>query len=203
MTRFIFLVDLDGTLTHCELLPLIAKNFNLEDVIKDLTYQCIWGKLPFEEGFLQRIEILKSIPIDQIQAIIEGVSLNESLVSFMQDNADRCYIVTGNLDVWVKPLCEKLKIPSFTSIAHHKDNFIEGVKSILNKKEIIQRLRHTSSAKQFVAIGEGHNDAELMELADVGIAYGGIHSPANSVMVNASHVIYNEKTLCRFLKQLC
>jgi phosphoserine phosphatase len=199
---FIFLVDLDGTLTRCELLPLIAKHFNLEDVIKDLTYQCIWGKIPFEEGFLRRIEILKSIPISHVQGVIESVALNESLVSFMQDNVDRCYIVTGNLDVWVKPLCEKLKIPSFTSNANYQNNFIQEVKLVLNKKSVIEKLKHAFFSKQFVVIGEGHNDAELMELADVGIAYGGVHAPANSVMATASHVIYNEKTLCNFLKQL-
>lgn len=102
MTGCIFLVDLDGTLTRRELLPLIAKNFNLEETIKKLTYQCIRGEIPFVEGFLRRIEILKSIPISHIQEIIESVSLNASLVSFMQNNADSSYIVTGNLDVLVK-----------------------------------------------------------------------------------------------------
>ncbi|MES2142747.1 MAG: HAD-IB family phosphatase [Pseudomonadota bacterium] len=202
MTGFIFLVDLDGTLTRSELLPLIAKRFNLEKSIADLTYQCVWGKIPFAEGFLRRIDMLKSIPISHIKEIIDTVVLNESLVSFMQHNVDSCYIVTGNLDVWVKPLCDKLKIPSFTSIAIHENNFIQGVKSVLNKRDIIQKLKKNFSAKRFIAIGEGHNDAEMMELADVSIAYGGVHAPANSVMETASHVIFDEETLCTFLKQL-
>ena len=141
MTGCIFLVDLDGTLTRREHFPLIAKKFNLEETIKELTYQCIRGEIPFVEGFLRRVEILKSIPISHIQEIIESVSLNESLVSFMQNNADRCYVVTGNLDVLVKPLCDKLKISSYTSIAIHKNDFIQGVKSVLNKKQVIEKLR--------------------------------------------------------------
>ncbi|HKO76019.1 HAD-IB family phosphatase [Rickettsiella endosymbiont of Litargus connexus] len=202
MTGCIFLVDLDGTLTRRELLPLIAKKFNLEETIKELTYQCIRGEIPFVEGFLRRVEILKSIPISHIQEIIESVSLNESLVSFMQNNADRCYVVTGNLDVLVKPLCDKLKISSYTSIAIHKNDFIQGVKSVLNKKQVIEKLRKYFSNRRFVAIGEGHNDAEMMGLADVAIAYGCVHPPANSVMATASHVIFDEEILCNFLKQL-
>jgi phosphoserine phosphatase len=202
MMGCIFLVDLDGTLTRCELLPLIAKSFNLEKTIKDLTYQCIRGEIPFVEGFLRRVETLKSIPISRIQEIINGVPLHASLVSFMQNNVDSCYVVTGNLDVWVKPLCEKLKIPAYTSIAIHKNDFIQGVESVLNKKQVIEKLRDSFSNKRFVAIGEGHNDAEMMELADVAIAYGRVHTPANSVMATASHVIFDEEILCNFLKQL-
>jgi phosphoserine phosphatase len=201
-TDYIFLVDLDGTLTRQELLPLIAKNFNLEEKIAELTYQCVWGKIPFEEGFLQRIELLKSIPISCIQEIVEKVPLNTRLVSFMQDHVDHCFIITGNLDVWVKPLCEKIKIPSFTSRAIHENNYIRGVASVLNKKSIVEKLRNDFSTKRFVAIGEGHNDAEMMEISDVSIAYGAVHWPANSVMTIASHIIFDEKRLCDFLKQL-
>ncbi len=176
MTGFIFLVDLDGTLTRSELLPLIAKRFNLEKSIADLTYQCVWGKIPFAEGFLRRIDMLKSIPISHIKEIIDTVVLNESLVSFMQHNVDSCYI--------------------------HENNFIQGVKSVLNKRDIIQKLKKNFSAKRFIAIGEGHNDAEMMELADVSIAYGGVHAPANSVMETASHVIFDEETLLSELSRL-
>lgn len=202
MNGFIFLVDLDGTLTRSELLPLIAKQFNLEKKIAALTYQCVWGKIPFEEGFLQRVELLKTIPISHIKEIVNTVPLNESLVNFMQKQVDSCYIVTGNLDVWIKPLCQKLKIPSFTSIATHKNNFIQGIKSILNKRQVIEQLKKKFSNKHFVAIGEGHNDAGMMEMADISIAYGAVHTPANSVMENASHVIFDERILCNFLKQL-
>lgn len=202
MSKFIFLVDLDGTLTRLELLPLIAKSFSLQEKIKELTYKCIKGIIPFEEGFLQRVNILKSIPISSIQKIVNSVPLNEGLLHFMQANHPYCYVVTGNLDIWVKPLCDKLKLSSFTSTAFHKNDFIDSVKSILKKKTVIEMLRKKYPDRRFVAIGEGHNDAEMIEAADIGIAYGCVHSPANSVMATATHAIFNEKILCNFLKQL-
>jgi phosphoserine phosphatase len=202
MAKHVFLVDLDGTLTRRELLPFIAQKFHLEDAIADLTTRCIYGEIPFEEGFLQRIEILKSIPISSIQRVIETVPLHSRLLSFMQSNVDRCSIVTGNLDVWIKPLCEKLQIPAYTSTAIYQNDFIQGVQTVLNKKQVIEKLKTSFPTQQFVAIGEGHNDAEMMELADVSIACACVHWPANSVMATASHVLFDEETLCNFLKQL-
>jgi len=76
------------------------------------------------------------------------------------------------------------------------------VESVLNKRKIIEKLKNSFSGNRFVSIGEGHNDAEMMELADVAIACGCVHPPANSVMATASHVIFDEEILCNFLKQL-
>ena len=54
----------------------------------------------------------------------------------------------------------------------------------------------------FVAVGDGNNDAEMIEAAEIGIGYGGVHDIAPAVLASASHVIYQEDKLVEFLERL-
>ena len=49
---------------------------------------------------------------------------------------------------------------------------------------------------------EGNNDLEAMRQANISIACGLTHSPANSVLGITDYVIYEEGALCRQLNQL-
>jgi phosphoserine phosphatase len=196
-TSWSFLFDLDGTITKKEILPIIAKELGLYEEIRRLTEDTIKGVIPFHESFLKRVELLKGIPVKIVQDIVSSVPLNEKIVQFIEANRDSCYIVTGNLDVWVGPLCEQIGVKSYTSHAEVKDGFITKVTEVLEKGKVAKGF-----VGNFVAIGEGNNDVDMIKKATIGLAYGGVHSPANSVLACASHAIYEEEQLCRFLRQL-
>ena len=76
-------------------------------------------------------------------------------------------------------------------------DFVSGISHVLNKGEVSKLF-----TEPFVAIGEGNNDAEMIRKATIGIAYGGVHFPASTVMACATHAIFEEAQLCRFLRQL-
>lgn len=192
-----FLFDLDGTITKKELLPIIAKEVGIHEEIKKLTEDTIRGLIPFHESFLQRVELLKAIPVKVVQEIVLSVPLNEKIVEFITENREKCIIVTGNLNVWVDPLCQHLGVRSFTSKAEIHDGSIVRVIEVLEKGRVAKTI-----PGNFVAVGEGNNDAEMIKEATIGLAYGGVHSPAKSVLAYATHAIYQEDQLCRFLRQL-
>lgn len=189
--------DLDGTLTKKEILPIVAKELGLYDEINQLTQETIKGLIPFHESFIKRVDILKTVPISKVREIINSVPLNEKIVDFLKDNKNRCYIVTGNLDVWIAPLCEKIGVNYFSSIATYDGDYITEVSKVLIKADIVKQFNGLK-----VAVGEGNNDAEMIKASTIGIAYGGVHKPAKSVLEFATHSIYEEETLCRFLRQL-
>ena len=108
MSRYIFLFDLDSTVTRQEILPTIAGHIGVYEQMKDLTESSMRGEVPFKQSFLQRVELLKSASVSQIREIVSNIELNEPLVDFIQANKSRSYIVTGNLDVWIEGLIEKL-----------------------------------------------------------------------------------------------
>ncbi|MDA1354057.1 MAG: HAD family phosphatase [bacterium] len=195
-THFFF--DLDGTITKQELLPQIGKALGLEKEITALTDLTIQGEIPFESSLEQRVEILKKVPISDVQHICANTPLNDHIVDFITEHKNKCAIVTGNLDVWIKPITEKLGIPVYSSIANSSGNTLNGITSILRKRDII--MGH--SAQTTVAIGDGFNDTEMIEAATIGIAFGGVHWPANNLFEYCNHAIFREDTLCQFLKQL-
>lgn len=201
MNNRVFLFDLDATVTRAELLPTLAEQVGLLSEMREMTEKTMRGEIPFQSSFLARVEMLKSIPVSRVAEIVEKTPLNEELVRFIETHKKRCYIVTGNIDVWIERLIQRIGLPMshcYCSTASVVDDRIVSVNSVADKEKI---------AKQFVvpivAVGDGSNDAEMIRLADVGIGYGGVRPVAYSLMCNATHVICDEHRLCTFLNTLC
>lgn len=201
MNNRVFLFDLDATVTKEEILPALAEQVGLLEEMQEMTEKTMRGEIPFQSSFLARVEMLKTIPVSRVAEIVEKTPLNEELVQFIQTHASRCYIVTGNIDVWIEKLIKRIGLPMshcYCSSASVSEDYIISVNSVVDKEKI---------AKQFVvpvvAVGDGSNDAEMVRLADVGIGYGGVRPVAYSLMCNATHVICDEHRLCSFLHTLC
>lgn len=201
MTNRVFLFDLDATITKEEILPNLAEQVGMLKEMREMTEKTMRGEIPFQSSFLARVEMLKTIPVSRVAEIVEKTPLNEELVQFIRTHASRCYIVTGNIDIWIEKLIKRIGLPMshcYCSSASVSDDYIISVNSVVDKEKI---------AKQFVvpivAVGDGSNDAEMVRLADVGIGYGGVRPVAYSLMCNATHVICDEHRLCNFLHTLC
>lgn len=194
--------DLDGTLTRQELLPLIASSVGLEDEISVLTQATIDGLLPFDKSFKLRVRLLRDARLDWIHSALEDlVEFDPAILEFISRHPQQAFVVTGNLDLWVRPVLDKLGIQSFTSLARlGQDGQLEGVEHILHKGDAVSSLR--GRFDRIVAVGEGMNDVPMFEAADWRIAYGGVHAP-NKVLVKLSDfVTYDGKALCRLLSTL-
>lgn len=199
MSKFIFLFDLDSTLTKQEILPTISKELGIYEKMSQLTESTMRGESPFKQSFLQRVELLKDIPVSKVSQMIGEIQLNERLIEFVRKNQERCYIVTGNLDVWIEDLMKKIGMNKnlFSSKALVKNDYIQDVFSIVDKNAVISQM-----VLPFVAVGDGNNDAEMIAEAEIGIGYGGVREIAPSVLACASHAIYDEKKLVEFLERL-
>lgn len=199
MSRYIFLFDLDSTITRQEILPTIAKKMDLYEEMQKITESTMNGEIPFKQSFLQRVELLKQIPVSEVSKAIEQIELNEKLVEFIRTNRDRCYIVTGNLDVWIDGLMGKLGMEKnvFCSKATVTEDHIQDIFSVMNKSAVISQM-----IVPFVAVGDGNNDAEMIEAAEIGIGYGGVREIAPAVLECVTHAIYSEDKLVEFLNRL-
>lgn len=199
MSKLIFLFDLDSTITRKEILPTIAKEVGIYEQVFSLTESTMRGEIPFKQSFLQRVELFKKFPVSELRRVIADIELNEPLVEFIRENKERCYIVTGNLDVWIDDLIKRLdmKKNTFCSKALVQNDYIQDVFSVVDKYSVIKQV-----VLPFVAVGDGSNDAEMIEAADIGIGYGGVRNIAPPVLACASHAIYEEDKLVEFLRKL-
>lgn len=196
-----FCFDLDGTITRLEVLPVIAAELGLAEEIGFLTELTIRGQIPFEMSFRLRCRLLAEIEVETVARVVENVPLEESIVSFVREHRECCYVVTGNLDVWISRLAAKLGCGVYSSTADVRPNGRLGtLKNILRKGSAVRDLR--SQYDRVVCVGEGFNDLPMFEEADIGIAYGGVHRPAREVIDNANYIISEGDSLCRLLNTL-
>ena len=201
MGRYKFLFDLDATITKLEILPEIARRIDCVEQMQELTERTMSGEIPFDRSFTERVNILKKIPVSTVQEIILQVPLHQKLVQFIQEHREDCYVVTGNLDVWICRLMEKLGLEghyfcSNAEVDESGENLL-GIRKVIDKSVAIRQI-----PAPFVAVGDGNNDAEMIGAAEIGIGFGGVRPIAPAVLQNATHAAYTEEKLCQFLRQL-
>ncbi|WP_249660257.1 HAD-IB family phosphatase [Lysinibacillus fusiformis] len=193
--------DLDGTITKEEILPLISKEIGLYEEISALTEATIKGIIPFEKSFLLRCRLLMDIPVSKVRQIVSGTFLHNEIVDFIQKNKENCFVITGNLDIWISQLVEeRLGCSVYSSRAEEHDDTLSKVVRILHKEQAISQIKEKYN--RIVAIGDGMGDVSMFQSADIGIAFGGVHTPIESLLEVSNYVVYEEKALCRLLNTL-
>jgi phosphoserine phosphatase len=197
-TGFVF--DLDGTITRSELLPLIARDLGLEAEIELLTRLTLAGTIPFEESFRLRFAILKASPISRVQACVRNVDLDDQIIEFIRRNADASFVLTGNLDVWIEPLVKRLGCLAYASRATSDGEHVSKLVKVMQKGEAVVELRERFD--RIVAVGDSANDVPMFDAADLGIAFGGVHKPADVLLEVADYVVFDSGALCRLLSAL-
>ena len=195
----LFVFDLDSTITKCELLPLIAQSAGLGNEMAALTEAAMQGEVPFEQDFKKRVDLLKSVPLSAVRSIAVRIPLNNEIAGFIRKNPQRCIILTGNLDVWIMPIIEKLGMKGrcLCSKAQICKDHLVGIASVLDKGIACKKLPHP-----FVAIGDGSNDVNVIRAADIGIAFGGARKPPAGLVAAADMLVQDENELITILKKL-
>jgi HAD superfamily phosphoserine phosphatase-like hydrolase len=195
-----FCFDLDGTITTEEILPLLAREVGLYEEISALTDATINGIIPFQKSFMLRCRLLREIPISRVRQIISTVGLHDKIVRFIQNRPDDCFIITGNLDVWVEDLAHTIGGNLFSSAASEENDTLQTIETVINKGDIVVNLKDRYD--RIVAVGDGMGDVGMFEKADIRIAYGGVHNPIQTLVELSDYVIFNETALCRTLDTL-
>ena len=199
MVRFLF--DMDGTVTALETLPMVARRYGLVDKVEPLTAMAVRGEMPFEDSFLQRVQVLGRLPVDEVSNLIAHAPLHQLVADFIARHARQCAVVTSNLDCWCRSLIASLGCRAHCSTARVENNRVKTVTSVLCKQDVVDEYRHAGD--RVVFIGDGHNDLAAMTHAHVAVAVGLLPgTPAPELSTVAHHVCSDEASLCRLLDSL-
>lgn len=199
--RIAFCFDLDGTLTCEEILPQIAKKAGIYEEIDLLTKITLQGLITFDKSFKLRVKLLSTVGIHDVKETVSRIPIDSNLQQFIRANQENCFVVTGNLDIWVSDFVqEKFGCRMFSSIANYDKDQLIGIQHILSKHEAIQQLR--KDYDYIIAIGDGMNDCSMFEVADKGIAFGGVHEPVVSLIKMSDYVCYDSRGLVGLLESL-
>ncbi len=199
MSEYVFLFDLDSTITAKEILPEISKIVGKEKEMREITEKTMNGIIPFKQSFLERVEILKDISVAEVNELVSNIPLNESIVRFITENKDRCFVVTGNLDIWISGLMKKIGMKGhyYCSKAHVIEDKIDRVISVLDKELTTEQF-----VQPIVVIGDGDNDAAMARLAQIAIGFGGIRSIAPALIRNIDYAFLDDERCAEFLRSL-
>lgn len=193
-----FIFDLDGTITAEETIPLIGRHFKIDADIIDLTTKTVKGQIPFMESFIRRVNMLSHIDPSEISELLSDIKLNEGILDFINKNHEKCIVATGNYRGWIAGLSKKIKCEIKCSEGIWLDGKLK-LTEILIKEDLVKKIKE--SGEDVIYIGDGNNDAEAMRYADIGVACGIVHQPAESVLQVCDFAIYDDKTLAGFLNQ--
>lgn len=196
--NIIFIFDFDGTITQTETLPLIGKSFNID--ITAITNSSLKGEIPYIENFIKRINLLKNIEVKKISNILQNIKLNKAIINFIKENKENCAIATTNIKEWIEDIVKELNVKLFSSTATIKNGKIDKLTYILKKEDVVKYYK--KKGKKVVFIGDGINDLEAMREADISIACGCLHNPANFLLSIVDYAIFDENRLVYFLNQI-
>ena len=188
---------MDSTLTREELLPRIAKLNNTHEKLRELTNNAMLSRVDFQESFRQRVSILAEIPLEQVQETVRTVPLLEELMKWIKGHNNSTFVVTGNLDIWVKTLLEDNFLNSYSSTASIRNSRVE-IDEVLEKEKVIEDFNDHFT----IFVGDGSNDVSLMSLTDVGILTEIVHDSPSHLWDVADYAVKDEETLCRLLSRL-
>lgn len=199
MSDYIFLFDMDSTITKKEVLPEVSKKIGKLDEMRRLTEATMMGEIPFRTSFLERVKILQDIPVSEVEKLVTEIPLNPFVSDFIEKNRNRCYIVTGNLDVWISGLMKKIHMNDhcYCSKADMVDNRITKVVSVVDKELVAKQF-----VQPMVVIGDGDNDSGMAKMADIAIGFGGVRPVAKSLLRNSDYVFHDDKICADFLWKL-
>ena len=180
MSDYIFLFDLDSTITKKEILPTISERIGKLEEMRELTEATMRGERPFKTSFLNRVDILKNESVSDVNNIVANIPLNDAIANFIINNSERCYVVTGNLDVWISRLMNKIGMT----------NHVYCSKANINNDHIAN------------VISDGDNDSGMAKYANIAIGFGGVRNIAPSLLRNIDYAFYNDKSCAKFLETL-
>ena len=185
-------------------MPEIAKAAGLGLDMTRLTQEALGGVVPFEVSFRQRFDLLRHVPLEAVWQVADNIEIDAHIGKFIQEHREQCVIATGNADLWVRPITDKLGCRVFASHAEIDENGIPQLLTVLYKGDVMQTLRaEFPPPTKLIAIGDSANDIPMFEAADFSIAYGGVNMPSPEVRRSASAQIDDsakvESILSRYL----
>ena len=167
--------------------------------MRELTEATMRGEIPFKSSFMKRVEILSVVDVSEVNRIVSEIPLNEAIAEFIAENSNRCYVVTGNLDIWISGLMKKIgtKHHYYCSKAEVTNDRITHIVSVADKELMVRQF-----VQPLVVIGDGDNDSGMAKYADVAIGFGGVRNIAPSLLRNIDYAFYDDKRCASFLRSL-
>ena len=178
----LIVIDVDSTLIQGEVIELLAAHSGHQEEVAHLTERAMRGELDFEASLRERVSLLKGIPVTALDEVYDELVLApgaRTLVRILRRLGYRFALVSGGFSQITDRLAAELEVH------YARANELEVVDGILTGQivgDVVDRAGKAAALRFFaeqvgvplesvVAIGDGANDLDMLEIAGLGIAY--------------------------------
>jgi len=174
--------DMDSTIVNAEIIDELAKAAGVEREVKEITRKAMEGKLDYKRALIERVKLLKGLPVEVLEKIYNQIELTEGakeLIQALKRSGYKIALVSGGFTYFTEKLKKELGLDyAFGNELEIKDGKLTGrIKGRIidaeEKARIIDELakREGISKENIVAVGDGANDRIMIENAGLGIAF--------------------------------
>ena len=178
------LFDVDSTLTTTEAIDLLASHSEHGEKVAAITERAMQGEIGFDEALIERVGLLAGLEVTIFNDVLQRTLFSsgaKQLVQTLQERGMKVGAVSGGFIEIVAPLFHDwnfdfLRANRLEYRAGKLTGKIAG--DIINRSAKAQALEEFAAQfaipiNQTIAIGDGSNDIEMIELAALGISYRG------------------------------
>lgn len=175
-------LDVDSTFIQQEAIELLAAKAGVLEEVSRITAAAMQGELDFAQSLVARVALLQGLSEDSFVQVQQEITLTDGaaeLVTLLHQKGHFVSLVSGGFTNILQPMVDAMKIDFYRA------NTLDVVDGKLTGKvlgAIIDRAAKADALREFatacgvdlsntVAIGDGANDLDMMDIAGISIAF--------------------------------
>lgn len=209
MTRRLVVLDVDSTLIENEVIELLADEAGSREGVARVTDRAMRGEIDFTQSLRERVATLEGLDTAALERVREHVRVTRGvpdLIAAVHRAGGIVGVVSGGFHEILDPLAEDLGIDRWRANRLQLDahGLLTGVVDgpIIDARAKAEALREWAeewgiSLSDTVAIGDGANDLEMMDLAAVSVAFC-----ARPIVRDRADIRIDERDMARVIDAL-
>jgi len=180
--KAMLLADMDSTMIQQECIDELAVVAGVGAQVKEITARAMNGELDFEGALLERVALLKGLPVSVIAEVLRNrINLmpgGPTLLATMTASGAHTALVSGGFTAFTAPVAQALGFQTHranTLLATNGHLTGDVARPILGREAKIAALKEITadlglSETDVLAVGDGANDLGMLQLAGTGVA---------------------------------
>lgn len=174
----LLIADMDSTMIGQECIDELAAEAGVGERVADITARAMNGELDFEEAILERVGLLKDLPVEIIDHVIatriHHAPGGKTLVATMKANGAHTALVSGGFVQFTDKVGGALgfDVTRANRLIEAEGKLTGDVaRPILGRAAKVHALRELAdNPADAIAVGDGANDLDMIAAAGMGVA---------------------------------
>ncbi len=180
----LLVADMESTMIAEECLDELAEAAGIGAHVAAITHRSMRGEIDFDTSLRERVALLKGLSLAELARLRDRLTLlpgAKTLVATMRAHGAATALVSGGFTYFTEPVAARLGFDAqFANVLGLSGGGLDGTVAapILGPAAKAERLRSLAAAYSItpadaLAVGDGANDVDMVQLAGLGVAYRG------------------------------